>query len=343
MALGVVAAACFATSFVLNREMSVAGGSWLWSASLRYLFMLPPLVLLVWIRGGLPGVVRSLRARPGAWLGWSTVGFGLFYAPLTWASQEGAGWLLAATWQLVIVAGIVIGGRVPGRTLAVSLLIVAGVALAQTQNAHGMDAGTVARVVVPVLVAAVAYPLGNRKLLGRDGLDGVQRTLAMTLGSLPLWVALAATAGLRVGAPGRDQVVQCLIVALASGVVATTLFFRATDLVRDRPAALGAVEATQAAEVPFTLAGEALVTGIAPPTPTAWTGLALIVGGLCLHALHQPPAVEPEEGGEASKAAPEAGEPPGPRHPGRAAQGQPDRQRQQGQQRQIVAVSITKR
>ncbi|MFF4184700.1 multidrug resistance efflux transporter family protein [Streptomyces sp. NPDC001691] len=289
MALGVVAAACFASSFVLNREMSVAGGSWLWTASLRYLFMLPPLVLLVWVRGGLPGVVRSLRARPGTWLGWSTVGFGLFYAPLTWAGREGAGWLLAATWQLVIVAGIVIGGRVPRRTLAVSLLIVAGVALAQTQNADGLDTGSVARVVVPVLVAAVAYPLGNRRLLGRDGLDGVQRTLAMTLGSLPLWVALAGTAGLRVGAPGRDQVVQCLIVALVSGVVATTLFFRATDLVRDRPAALGAVEATQAAEVPFTLAGEALVTGVATPAPSAWAGLALIVGGLCLHALHRPP------------------------------------------------------
>ncbi|MFE3522689.1 multidrug resistance efflux transporter family protein [Streptomyces sp. NPDC059161] len=289
MALGVVAAGCFATSFVLNREMSVAGGSWLWSASLRYLFMLPPLVLLVWMRGGLPGVVRSLRARPWSWLGWSTVGFGLFYAPLTWASRAGAGWLLAATWQLVIVAGILIGGRVPRRTLAVSLLIVAGVALAQTQNAHGLDVGTLARVVVPVLVAAVAYPLGNRRLLGRDGLDGVQRTLAMTVGSMPLWVVLAGAAGLRVGAPGRDQVVQCLIVALVSGVVATTLFFRATDLVRDRPAALGAVEATQAAEVPFTLAGEALVTGVATPAPAGWTGLALIIGGLCLHALHRPP------------------------------------------------------
>ncbi|MGW1868006.1 DMT family transporter [Streptomyces mauvecolor] len=315
MALGVVAAACFASSFVLNREMSAAGGSWLWTASLRYLFMVPPLVLLVWIRGGLPGVVRSLRARPGLWLGWSTVGFGLFYAPLTWASQEGAGWLLAATWQLVIVAGIVIGGRVPRRTLAVSLLIVAGVALAQTQNAHGMNAATIARVVVPVLVAAVAYPLGNRKLLGRDGLDGVQRTLAMTLGSLPLWLALAGTAGLRAGAPGRDQVVQCLIVALVSGVVATTLFFRATDLVRDRPAALGAVEATQAAEVPFTLAGEALLTGVAAPTPPAWTGLALIVGGLCLHALHRPAPEPPAAATAWASATPARPAVPAPRSP----------------------------
>lgn len=36
MGLGLLATTCFATIFVLNRTMSVAGGSWMWSASLRY-------------------------------------------------------------------------------------------------------------------------------------------------------------------------------------------------------------------------------------------------------------------------------------------------------------------
>ncbi|MFD7336727.1 multidrug resistance efflux transporter family protein [Streptomyces violascens] len=121
--------------------------------------------------------------------------------------------------------------------------------------------------------------------------------------------------GSGVGAPGRDQVVQCLIVALVSGVVATTLFFRATDLVRDRPAALGAVEATQAAEVPFTLAGEALLTGVAAPTPPAWTGLALIVTGLCLHALHRPPPEPPATATAWASATPARPEAPAPRSP----------------------------
>ncbi|MFE7610782.1 DMT family transporter [Streptomyces celluloflavus] len=293
MALGIVAAACFATTFVLNRWMSVAGGSWLWSASLRYLFMVVPMAALVALRGGLPGVLRSLRARPAVWLVWSTVGFGLFYAPLTWAGEAGAGWLVASTWQLVIVAGIVIGalggGRIPPRTLGVSALIVVGVALAQLQHARGTGLGTVLQVVLPVAVAAVAYPLGNRRLLGLDGLDGVQRTLAMTLGSLPLWLALAGTAAVTQGPPTGGQLVQCLAVALMSGVVATTLFFRATDRVRHHPAALGAVEATQAAEVPFTLLGEALVVGVAAPTAAGWAGLALIVLGLCAHALGRTP------------------------------------------------------
>ncbi|WP_206740136.1 multidrug resistance efflux transporter family protein [Streptomyces lydicus] len=293
MALGLLAAACFAITFVLNRWMSVLGGSWMWSASLRFLFMVVPLVALVAVRGGLPGVLRTLRARPLTWLLWSTVGFGLFYAPLTWAGQAGAGWLVASTWQLVIVAGIGLGalggGRVPLRTFGVSALIVVGVALAQLQHAGGTGLGTVLQVVLPVTVAAVAYPLGNRRLLGVDGLDGVQRTLAMTLGSLPLWLVLAATATVTQGPPDGGQLVQCLIVALISGVVGTTLFFRATDLVRHHPAALGAVEATQAAEVPFTLLGEALVVGVAAPALSGWAGLALIVLGLGAHALGQIP------------------------------------------------------
>ncbi|MEU7640431.1 multidrug resistance efflux transporter family protein [Streptomyces sp. NPDC039016] len=293
MGLGVLAAACFATTFVLNRMMSTAGGSWMWSASLRYLLMTVPLLALVAVRGGLPAVLRSLRARPGVWLLWSTIGFGLFYAPLTWAGEHGTGWLVAATWQLVIVAGIALGacggGRVPLRTLGVSVLIVVGVVLTQFGQAGGITAADTLRVVLPVLVAAVAYPLGNRRLLGLDGLDGVQRTLAMTLGSLPLWLVLAGTAAATQGPPSGGQLTQSLIVALLSGVVATTLFFRATDRVRHHPAALGAVEATQAAEVPFTLLGEALLTGVAAPALSGWTGLALIVAGLCAHALGHVP------------------------------------------------------
>lgn len=290
MLLGVVAAACFASSFVLNRMMSAAGGSWMWTASLRYLFMVLPMIALVGLRGGLTPVLRSLRARPGTWLLWSTVGFGLFYAPLSWASTAGAGWLVASTWQLTLVAGLVIGalggrGKLPLGTLAVSLLIVVGVALAQVQHAGATGWESVLRIVLPVLVAAFAYPLGNRRLLGVDGLDGFQRTLAMTLGSLPLWLALAGTAWTLDGAPSQGQLTQSLIVALASGVVATTLFFRATDAARGNPAALGAVEATQAAEVPFTLLGEALLIGVVAPDAAGWTGLALIVAGLSVHAV----------------------------------------------------------
>ena len=39
--IGIAASLFFASTFVLNRSMDLAGGSWLWSASLRYLFTVP--------------------------------------------------------------------------------------------------------------------------------------------------------------------------------------------------------------------------------------------------------------------------------------------------------------
>ncbi len=44
--LGAMAALFFSSTFVLNRAMSLDGGHWVWSASLRYAFMLP--ILLAW-------------------------------------------------------------------------------------------------------------------------------------------------------------------------------------------------------------------------------------------------------------------------------------------------------
>ena len=41
---GILGALFFAFTFIFNRSMNLSGGSWMWSASLRYLFSLPILV-----------------------------------------------------------------------------------------------------------------------------------------------------------------------------------------------------------------------------------------------------------------------------------------------------------
>ena len=78
----------------------------MWSAGLRYLFMLPMSWILASRFGGAVKVLNEVKRHPFSWFLWSTVGFGLFYAPLTWASVYGESWFVAATWQLTIVAGI---------------------------------------------------------------------------------------------------------------------------------------------------------------------------------------------------------------------------------------------
>jgi drug/metabolite transporter (DMT)-like permease len=290
MGIGLVAALLFSTSFVLNRSVQVGGGAWEWTASLRYLMTLPLLAVIVAARGGIAPVVAALRARPLAWLGWSTVGFGLFYAPLAFAVTSSPGWLLAGAWQLTILAGIVLApllyrdhrAVIPRRAVAGAVVVLSGVALTQAGHIGAVGAHALLAGVLPVLVAACAYPAGNRKTMEVAGgeLDTWQRILAMTIASLPFWLALSTAGLVRAGTPHADQLAQCAIVALVGGLLATALFFAATARVRHHPARLAAVEATQSCEVVFAAALEVALLGIAFPSPLAWCGIALIVGGI---------------------------------------------------------------
>lgn len=290
MALGLLAAALFSTAFVLNRSMEQDGGAWEWTASLRYLMTVPLLAAIVAVRGGTAAVLAALRARPGAWLLWSTIGFGLFYGPIAFAASAGPSWLVAGTWQVTIVAGILLGpllyddhrAVIPRGVLGAALVVLAGVAIMQADRIDAVGWDVLAVGALPVLVAAFAYPAGNRKTmeLGAGRLDTWQRLLAMTLASLPLWLALAAAGGLRAGAPDAGQLGQSLVVAVVVGILATALFFGATARVRHDARRLGAVEATQAGEVVFAAGLEALLLGSALPSPLASAGIALIVVGI---------------------------------------------------------------
>ena len=84
--LGILASLFFAATFVLNRSMNLGGGYWMWSAGLRYLFMLPMSWILASRFGGAVKVLKEVKRHPFPWFLWSTVGFGLFYAApaLSW-------------------------------------------------------------------------------------------------------------------------------------------------------------------------------------------------------------------------------------------------------------------
>jgi drug/metabolite transporter (DMT)-like permease len=295
LGIGLLAAMLFSTTFVVNRSIQLGGGAWEWTASLRYLMILPLLAAIVAARGGVAPVISALREKPLAWLGWSTVGFGLFYAPMSFAVSAGPSWLLAGTWQLTILAGIVLApllyrdhrAVIPRRAVAGALVVLSGVALMQAEHATAVGGHALLVGVLPVLVAAFAYPAGNRKTMEvADGtLDTWQRILAMTIASLPFWLVLATIGLLRTGTPGADQLTQSVVVAVLGGVLATTLFFAATARVRRDPSRLAAVEATQSGEVVFAAGLEVMLLGTALPSPVAWGGMALIVGGIGWSAL----------------------------------------------------------
>jgi len=301
--IGIIAAFFFAFTFVLNATMEASGGSWIWSASLRYLFMIPFLLLIVLSRKNLKPLLQEMNRNKKAWFIWSFIGFGLFYTPLCFAAAYSPGWLIAGTWQITIIAGTLLAplflitihtkegvfqlrGKIPMKGLMISFIILAGVSLMQLEHIAIVSPATLWFGFIPVLLAAFAYPLGNRKMMEIcDGrLDAYQRVLGMTLASLPFWLLLSLFGLLTVGGPSASQSFQTLIVAITSGVIATVLFFKATDLVRGNMQMLGVVEATQSMEVLFALAGEILFLSIALPSELSLLGVFIVMGGMIFHS-----------------------------------------------------------
>lgn len=301
--IGIFAAFFFAFTFVLNRSMELSGGSWIWSASLRYIFMIPFLLIIVASRKNLRPLFVEMKRNPFAWFLWSFIGFGLFYAPLSFAAAYGPGWLIAGTWQVTIISGallsplffetkqtangsIKVRGKIPFVGLAMSLIIIIGVALMQLDQANGLSSQVLLLGVLPVIIASFAYPLGNRKMMELCGnqLDAYQRVLGMTLASFPFWLLLSIFGAATVGLPSTGQTLQSLLVALFSGVIATVLFFKATDIVKGDMQRLAAVEATQSIEVLFAVAGEMLILSAPIPSLISWGGIFLVIAGMVLHS-----------------------------------------------------------
>lgn len=299
--LGILSALFFAVTFVLNASMEQAGGHWAWSASLRYFFMLPFLIVIVAMRKKFQPLNVSLRLHSGQWMLWSTIGFGLFYAPLCFAAMYAPGWLIAGTWQLTIIAGALLSplffirvgsatvrARIPWRMLSLSIVVLIGIVLMQLEHAQHMNRMSILLGVLPIVIAAFMYPLGNRKMMAlTDGRLGVfERILGMTLASLPFWLLLALYGFIASGLPAMTQLIQSFIVAVSSGVIATALFFAATDLVRGNMVKLAAVEATQAFEVLFALMGEMLLLSLVMPSTIGISGIIIVMIGMILQSIY---------------------------------------------------------
>lgn len=291
--LGLLSALFFAVTFVLNRAMSSAGGSWIWSASFRYYWMILLLFPIILGRGQLRELLEHMGKNIGAWLLWSSIGFGIFYAGLTYAASFAPAWLVAGTWQLTIIAGICLApflqknaAPISAKTWIFSLIIIAGVVLLQIPEAQSLSLPVLLSCSIPVLLAAFAYPLGNRKMMQITAgkLTTLQRLFGMTLASLPFWIILSIYGALNHPAPSSSLLTQTFIVALFSGVIATFLFFKATEMVRKDEKSLAAVEATQSTEVIFTLFGEILILHSLFPSTLSLVGMGIIILGMLLHS-----------------------------------------------------------
>lgn len=297
IAFGVSGAVFFSSTFLINRWMAASGGHWVWTASLRYGFTVVLLAGWLALTGQLGTFARFFRDTWRTWLLWGSVGFGGFYTLLSMAAALSPAWLVAGTFQVVLVSGLLLApfiyrderARLHVRALRVASIVVVGALLMQVENVQGgIDARALLGFVL-VLLSTLLYPLGNRQILlfleDRDArLSSMQVVFGMSLGSLPWWALVAAVGGPLVGPPAAAQWAGTLAVALLAGIVATGLFYRALAIAGRDATLLGAVEATQSAEVIATVLLEVAILGAPLPTLPSAIGIALVVIGIALYA-----------------------------------------------------------
>jgi drug/metabolite transporter (DMT)-like permease len=305
MIFGLAAGMFFSATFILNRAMSLEGGHWYWSAALRYAYLVPLLGAGISAVKGLTYFRRVLTEFSRHWIFWimsGSVGFGGFYALICFAADHSPGWVVATTWQTTIIASLFVL-RLFGRTFSrriwlYSTVVFIGVVLVNLSQVDTKDAApSLLLGAVPVLVAAFLYPLGNQLVWeakrGRPGLPKVDADLLdnafakvflLSIGSMPFWMLLffftAATS------PSPGQYVNVALIALFSGVIATSLFLSARNMA-DCASKLAAVDATQASEVLFALAGEFLLLQVSLPNLTGLCGMLVACMGLVALARHE--------------------------------------------------------
>jgi drug/metabolite transporter (DMT)-like permease len=302
--LGLVSGAFFSSTFILNEIMSVSGGHWLWSASLRYLFMILFLMVIVFYQGGIKlinEIFKLFKHHLSFWLFSGSMGFGMFYALICYSADYAPGWVIAATWQFTVVASLFVfmlfGKRFPIKIWLFSLIIFIGVSLVNFSHINDFDLHLLIAGGLPVLLAAFCYPLGNQLLWeAKNGKhdkipkitspllnNPFAKVLLLSLGSIPLWLILVAF--IQPTLPSSSQIIDTSLVALLSGICATSIFLYARNKAKNA-SELAGVDATQASEVVFTLIAGMLFINTELPSNSSFWGLLLIMFGLFMFVKH---------------------------------------------------------
>ncbi len=303
--LGIVSGAFFSTTFVLNDFMSVSGGHWLWSAILRYFFVIVFLVVILILQGGikrLKDVCKLFMENYWFWTISGTIGYGFFYALLCFSADYSPGWVIAATWQFTMFSGLFVfmmfGKKFPKKIWIFSFIIFVGVCLVNLSHMEIFDLKALLLGGLPVLIASFFYPMGNQlvweakngnhknvpKITSKLLSNAFNKVFLMSIGSVPFWIILLAI--INPPAPNNSQIITTALIALFSGVLATSIFLYARNLAKDSNE-IAAVDATQASEVVFSLIGGMLLLGNASLNFYSIVGIILILGGLLLFTKYQ--------------------------------------------------------
>ncbi|ENY99791.1 hypothetical protein HMPREF1092_02927 [Clostridium thermobutyricum] len=301
--IGLLSSMFFSATFVVTKLMGTGGISWEWTASLRFILALPFLFLIVFFRGEVKSLLKAIKKDFLKWMLWGNLSGIGFYILLTMSSNFAPSWLVASSWQITIIAGLLLSplfyvpviinnktelkrGKIPVKRLIISSFILIGVIIMQLNEAKTMSISSILKGFIPVAISAFLYPLGNRKLMEvcGDKINSFQRSLGVTLVSMPIAIILVIIGGANNGMISGIDFVQALILALFSGVIATITFFFATTKAKHNLSLLAAVESTQAGMVVFTVVGSIIFLHGSFPKGLSLIGIIIIIIGMIVNS-----------------------------------------------------------
>ena len=304
MLLGLVAGMFFSATFILNRAISLEGGHWYWSGALRYGYMIIMLGCGLTLFKGGAFFKRVMSEFARNWLFWivsGSIGFGGFYSLICFAADHSPGWVVATTWQLTIIASLFVlmlfGKTFSKKIWIYSSIVFIGVFIVNISQIESSNLMTLLLGASPVLGAAFLYPLGNQLVWeakqGRAGLprldtelldNAFAKVFLLSVGTVPFWLLLYPFTDASL--PAQGQYLHVALVAIFSGVIATSLFLSARNRA-DNASKLAAVDATQSSEVIFALAGEVLFLQALLPNMLGLFGMLVACAGLIAFVRHE--------------------------------------------------------
>jgi drug/metabolite transporter (DMT)-like permease len=293
--MAILASLFFAVTFVLNRLLVTSGGHWGFAASMRYVFTFFILGAFTLVKDGLGELPAEIRRHPGPWLVWSAFGLGFFGLFLALAAVTGPAWLVAGGYQFTVIAGPLLAPfiykderrRIAPLTIVAGVIVLSGVLAMQWSHATHVSVSSAAASLGAIFMAALLYPLGNRKLMLHlehcpCRVTATQRVFGMSALSLVVHLPLAAVTWISFGPPTSRELLLAGGVALSAGVIATTIFFRATEIVRKNRVSLAAVEAMQSCALLWSMLMGVGFLGEAWPQGIAAIGTVAVFGGIVM-------------------------------------------------------------
>lgn len=295
--VGLLAALFFSVTFLINRAISLDGGHWFWSGTLRYFYTLLFLALILILFKGFnyfKSVLAEFFNNYKFWLLCGTIGFGFFYALICFAADYSPAWVVATTWQITILASLFVlsffGQKISKVIWLCTFFVVIGITMVNMSHFEMSNIEPLIYGAIPVLIAAFCYPFGNQLVWeaknGRKNLPKINpevinnafsKVFLLTLGSTPLWIVLFFFVDAKL--PSSGQITNVAVISLFSGVIATSLFLYARSKA-NTGTKLVIVDATQSGEVFFALGGEILFLQAVFPSGLGVVGIFVTLFGL---------------------------------------------------------------